>query len=84
MHEDLKGMSIKKHILSPINVDVLIMLQAAFDVQSSLPIPLIMILGLAKKRRYWDWESYNNLQNPYLGLENGRRYCEGGGIGRGG
>ena len=25
-----------------------------------------------------------NLQNPYLGLENGRQYWEGGGIGRGG
>ena len=26
----------------------------------------------------------HNIQNPYLGLEKGRRYWEGGGIGRGG
>ena len=26
---------------------------------------------------------YYNIQNPYLGLENGRRYWEGGNIGRG-
>ena len=48
-------------------------------------------------RLSWDWRNsggipktavlgviYYNLQNPYLGLENGRRYWECGGIGSGG
>ena len=47
-------------------------------------------------RRSWDWQKNGgttktavlgviyNIQNPYPGLENGRRYWEGGGIGRGG
>ena len=48
-------------------------------------------------RRSWNWWKSGgipktavlgvilyNIQNPHLGLENGRRYWEGGGIGRGG
>ena len=48
-----------------------------------------------KYRRSWDWQKISgipktavlgviyNIRNPYLGLENGRRYWEGGGFGRG-
>ena len=48
---------------------------------------ILPIFGLAKKRRYSEMAVLGviyNLQNPYLGLGNGRRYWEGGGIGRGG
>ena len=56
-----------------------------FSIQSNPSIP--PILGLAKKGgipKTAVLRVIYNLQSPYLGLENGRRYWEGGGLGRGG
>ena len=49
-------------------------------IQSPPPAPP-PISGLTKKRRYSEivLEVIYNLQNPYLGLGNGRRYWGGGG-----